>query len=99
MIEDEPFEYLVGSENIHADFGLVDAEVRHIRAQTAAEIIKTLDREKITVRAASEMTGVSAADISRIRNADLSRFTIDRLVRVLTRLNSNLTLVIGKRAA
>jgi hypothetical protein len=29
---------------------------------------------------------VDAADIQRIRNADLSRFTLDRLVRIVWRL-------------
>jgi hypothetical protein len=37
----------------------------------AAEIIKALDREQLTVRAAHSRTSIAAADFSRIRNADL----------------------------
>ena len=33
-------------------------------------------------------TGIAAADFSRIRNADLGRFTVDRLISVLNRLGS-----------
>ena len=33
-------------------------------------------------------TGIAAADFSRIRNADLGRFTLDRLVGILDRLGS-----------
>jgi predicted XRE-type DNA-binding protein len=35
------------------------------------------------------MTGIAAADFSRIRNADLARFTADRLVGILNRLGSH----------
>ncbi|MFV1973940.1 MAG: XRE family transcriptional regulator, partial [Thiohalobacterales bacterium] len=34
-------------------------------------------------------TGFDHADFSRIRNANLGRFTIDRLVTVLNRLNQH----------
>jgi predicted XRE-type DNA-binding protein len=40
------------------------------------------------VRAAHARTGIAAADFSRIRNADLGRFTVDRLISVLNRLGS-----------
>ena len=38
-----------------------------------------LDERKLTVRAAQEATGVAAADFSRIRKANLGRFTIDAI--------------------
>ena len=40
------------------------------------------------MRAAHARTGIAAADFSRIRNADLGRFTVDRLISVLNRLGS-----------
>ena len=50
--------------------------------------IKVLDRERLPVRAAPVRTGIAAADFSRIRNADLARFTVDRLMSILNRLGS-----------
>jgi hypothetical protein len=38
------------------------------KAILAAEIIKALDKEQLTVRAAHDRTGIAAADFSRIRN-------------------------------
>ncbi len=38
------------------------------------------------MRATHARTGIAAADFSRIRNADLGRFTADRLIAVLNRL-------------
>jgi predicted XRE-type DNA-binding protein len=40
------------------------------------------------VRAAHSRTGIAAADFSRIRNASLARFTVDRLMSILNRLGS-----------
>jgi hypothetical protein len=45
-----------------------------------------LDKEWLTVGTAQVRTGIAAADFSRIRNADLARFTIDRLMSILNRL-------------
>ncbi|MEY2927226.1 MAG: hypothetical protein RL367_1703 [Pseudomonadota bacterium] len=62
-------------------------EQRQLRAILAAEIGKALAVEKLIVRAAEKITGVAAADFSRIRQAKLKGFTIDRLLTILDRLN------------
>jgi predicted XRE-type DNA-binding protein len=76
-----------GSGNVFTDFGAPDASLRQFRAVLAAEIVKTLDAERLTVRDAEARTGIAAADFSRIRQVKLDRFTIDRLMRILDRLN------------
>ena len=85
-MSDDDFEIVRGSGNIFADFGDPDAETKLMKAKLAAEIIGVLDDRKITVREAEKITGVTAADISRVRNADLAKFTLDRLLRILHRL-------------
>ena len=87
-MKDEPFELAHGSGNVFRDFGHPDADVLQMKAILAAQIIKMLDREKLTVRGAHARTGVAAADFSRIRNADLGRFTLDRLVSIINRLGA-----------
>lgn len=57
-----------------------------LKISLAAEITKILQREQLTVRASAARTGIAAADFSRIRNAELDRFTIDRLMGILNRL-------------
>jgi predicted XRE-type DNA-binding protein len=61
-----------------------------LKALLAAEIIKLLDAQRLTVREAHARTGIAAADFSRIRNVDLARFTLDRLVGILNRLGARL---------
>ncbi len=87
-MKNEPLEVIRGSGNVYRDLGQDDADVKQFKALLATEIIKTLDRDGLTVRAAQARTGIAAADFSRIRNADLSRFTLDRLVGIINRLGA-----------
>src|SRR6201993_765510 len=77
-----------GSGNVFRDLGHKNADAEQFKAILAAEIIKALDREGLSVRAAHGRTGIAAADFSRIRNADLARFTVDRLMSIINRLGS-----------
>jgi predicted XRE-type DNA-binding protein len=79
-------EIVRGSGNVFADVGLPDAELLQLKAILAAQIIKALNEMKLTVRKAESLTGTAAADFSRIRQADLKRFTVDRLITILNRL-------------
>jgi len=83
-------EIIRGSGNVYRDFNLPDADVRQFKAILAAEIIKTLDKKGLSVRKAQSLTGVPAADFSRIRTADLERFSSDRLMMVLNKLGSRI---------
>jgi predicted XRE-type DNA-binding protein len=87
-MKNEPLEVIRGSGNVYRDLGQDDSDVKQFKALLAAEIIKALDRDSLTVRAAYARTGIAAADFSRIRNADLARFTVDRLVGIINRLGA-----------
>jgi predicted XRE-type DNA-binding protein len=80
-------EVIRGSGNVFADFGYPNAAGEQLKALLAAQIINVLDRDAITVRQAGEHTGIAAADFSRIRQVKLDRFTIDRLITILERLD------------
>ena len=84
----EVIEVIRGSGNLYRDFGKENADLNQFKAILAAEIIKALDRDSLSVRQAHARTGTAAADSSRIRNADLSRFTNDRLVSIINKLGS-----------
>src|SRR5438874_6663958 len=86
-----------GSGNVFRDLGRENADVEQLKALLAAEIIKALDRNGLTVRAAQSRTGFAAADFSRIRNADLARFTADRLVSILNHLGSRVEVKVRVR--
>ncbi len=73
--------------------------MEQFKAILAAEIIKALDRDGLSMRAAHRLTGIAAADFSRIRNADLRRFTVNRLMTVINRLGSRVEVKLRVRHA
>ena len=88
-----------GSGNVFRDLRHRNGDVLQFKAMLAAEIIKALDRDGLSVRAAHGRTGIAAADFSRIRNADLGRFTVDRLMSIINRLGSRVEVKVRVRRA
>ena len=90
-----------GSGNVFRDFGDPDADIKQAKAILAARIISILDQRQFTVREAAASTGFAAADFSRIRNASLGRFTLDRMMRMVAALDGRLqvTLQVEPRPA
>ncbi len=89
-MSDDDMELVRGSGNIFEDFTRADADIEQFRSVLAARIIGILDERGLSVRKAEELTGFAAADFSRIRNARLDRFTIDRLMLILTRMGQKI---------
>jgi predicted XRE-type DNA-binding protein len=98
-MKSEQIEVERGSGNVFRDFGHELADVEQFKAILAAEIIKMLDQQGLSVRGAHSRTGIAAADFSRIRNADLGRFTLDRLVSIINRLGSRIEIKVKVRRA
>ena len=97
MKREEKLDVARGSGNVFRDLGHRNADAEQFKAILAAEIIKAVDREKLTVRAAERRTGIAAADFSRIRNADLGRFTLDRLMAILNKLGARIEIKVRVR--
>jgi len=86
---DDDMKLVRGSGNVFRDLGHPNADAEQLRSLLAAEIIHVLDDRGLSVRKAESLTGIAAADFSRIRQAKLSRFTIDRLMAILNRLSQH----------
>lgn len=83
----EKIEVVKGSGNVFRDFGHAAADVAQLKSILAAKIIGVLDDRGLSVRKAEGLTGVKASEFSRIRNAHLERFTVDRLMTIINRLD------------
>jgi predicted XRE-type DNA-binding protein len=90
----DDFELVRGSGNVFRDFGKPNADLEQARSILAAKIIGALDGRKLSARAAEKLTGVSHTDLSRIRNAKLGRFTLDRMITILGKLDQNVEISI-----
>ena len=89
-MSESDFELVEGSGNVFRDLGDPDADLKQAKAILAARIIAVLDERGLSVRKAGALTRFAPADFSRIRNADLGRFTLDRLMRMLAALDGDL---------
>ncbi len=94
MSEGDDLEVVRGSGNVFRDLGLADADTEQMKSALAAEILKAMREQGLTHAAAAERAEVQRADISRICKVDIDRFTIDRLVRILNRLDRRVELVV-----
>ena len=86
-----------GSGNVFRDLGRENAEVLRLKAVVAAEIILAVDGGDLLVRKAESLTHFAAAYFSRIRNANLDRFTVDRLMTILDHLGRDVDVAITVR--
>jgi predicted XRE-type DNA-binding protein len=88
-MKNDDMELVRGSGNVYRDFGRQNAGLEQARAVIAAKIIAILDERKLSTRDAEKLTGVSHSEFSRIRNAQLRRFTLDRMIAVLGKLDED----------
>jgi predicted XRE-type DNA-binding protein len=86
----DDLELLRGSGNVYRDLGRPTADLEQARALVAAKIIRLLDERKLSTRDAEKLTGISHSEFSRIRGTQLRRFTLDRLIAILGKLDADL---------
>jgi len=91
----DELEFVRGSGNVFRDFNYPNSDLEQARAILAAKIIGVLDECKLSVRAAEALTGVAASEFSRIRNVKQSRFTIDRMITILGKLDQQVNFEIS----
>jgi predicted XRE-type DNA-binding protein len=94
----EDFELVRCSGNVFRDSGDPDADLEQARALLAARIIRTLDERKLSTREAERLTGVAHTEFSRIRNVKLDRFTLDRMISILGKVDPDVEVNLSFRA-
>lgn len=90
----DDFDLVRGSGNVFKDLGRPNANVEQTRALLAAEIIRVLDKKGLSTREAEKLTGINHSEFSRIRNARLGRFTLDRMITILEKLDRNIEVTV-----
>ena len=93
-MSESDFELVEGSGNVFRDLGDPDADLKQAKAIVAARIVAVLEDRGLSVRKAGALTRFAAADFSRVRNADLARFTLDRLMRMLAAVDGDLRVTV-----
>lgn len=83
----EEIEIIRGSGNIYQDFNYPDADVRQTKILLASKIAGVLKERTLSTRQAARITGVDQSEFVRLCKPDLKRFTIDRLITILNKLD------------
>ncbi len=94
----DDLELVRGGGNVYRDFGRPNAGLEQARAITAAKIIRIIDERKLSTRDAEKLTGISHSEFSRIRNTRLGRFTLDRMIAILGKLDEDIEVSVTFRA-
>jgi predicted XRE-type DNA-binding protein len=88
-------EFEEGSGNVFADLGLDDADELYTRAQIGFCVYKILKEKKLKQREIAELLQIAQPDVSHLMNGHFSRFTTDKLLEFLKRLDHKVTIQIG----
>ena len=85
-----------GSGNVFADLGLKDADQLLARAQIGFHVFKILQGMKLKQREIAEMLGIAQPDVSHLMNGHFSRFTTDKLLDFLKRLDRKVMIEVSR---
>ena len=90
-------DYIVGSGNVFADLGMPRAEDALAKAELAQKIAATIERRHLTQTQAAKVLEVDQPKISALKRGRLSGFSLERLVRFLILLGSDVEIVVKQR--
>lgn len=94
-MNDNTDDYVQGSGNVFQDLGRKNASLEQARALLAAKIVHILNERGLSTREAEKLTGVTFSEFSLIRNARLSRFTMDRMISILNKLDNDIEVTVS----
>ncbi|MEA2818795.1 MAG: hypothetical protein QOJ86_799 [Bradyrhizobium sp.] len=84
----------VGSGNVFADLGFANPEEELLKAKLIREIRSIIKRRKLTQAKAAILLGLKQPDVSSIVTGRVGKFSLDRLVRCLDRLDYKVDVVV-----
>lgn len=88
-----------GSGNVFADLGLKDSDELFMRAQIGFCVYKIVKVRKLKQREIADLLGIAQSDVSHLMNGHYSRFTTDKLLDFLKKLDRKVTIRIGPHKA
>ena len=84
-----------GSGNIFADLGLEDSDELFARAKIGFHVYQILKAKKLPQREIASLLGIKQPEVSYLMNGHFSRFTTDKLLDFLKRLERKVTIRIS----
>jgi len=86
-----------GSKNLFKDLGYADPETHLLKAGLVNRIRDIISESKLTQTEAAERIGLSQPDVSRLLRGNFRDVSVERLMRMLTKLGYDVDIVIRSR--
>ncbi len=88
-------EFEKSSGNVFADLGLDDADELYLRAALGAQVMGILQERGYSQKEAAKLLGIKQPDVSALMNAKFHRFSQERLISFLNKLDRKVTIQIS----
>jgi len=91
-------DYEVGSGNVFADLGVDNPDDMLAKAKLALTILDVIEQRNLTQQQAAKLLETNRTNISKLkRGNELRKFTFDRLLSWLTKLDQDVTLTVKRK--
>jgi predicted XRE-type DNA-binding protein len=87
------------SGNVFADLGIEYADEYLAKSELAAEILRIIQKRRLTQAQAGEILGIGQPKVSELLRGRLDGFSTDRLLRFITSLGYNVQIKVSKARA
>jgi len=85
------------SGNVFADLGLEDADELLTRSKIGFFVFQVLEQKKLRQREIADILGIAQPDVSHLMNGHFSRFTTEKLLDFLKRLDQKVLIQVSSR--
>ena len=86
-----------GSGNVFADLGFDNPEEEKLKAQLVREIRDIIKHRRLTQAKTAELLGLKQPDVSALLTGRVYKFSLERLLRCVHRLDRDVRMVIGPK--
>lgn len=83
-----------GSQNLFADLGYSDPETHLLKAGLVTRIREIISNSKLNQTEAAQRMGLSQPDVSRLLRGHFRDVSVERLMRMLTKLGCDVDIVV-----
>ena len=88
--------YTVSSGNVFTDVGDADAQRKHNRIILAVHIADIISNRGYTQAQAAQLLGIPQPEVSNLVNHKLDKFSFERLLGLLPKLDREVNIVVKK---
>ena len=88
-----------GSGNVFADLEFPDADTHLLKAELVTRIDRIIRERGLKQVEAAQLLGLSQPDVSRLLRGNFREYSLERLLRLLTKLGRDVQIVIREHHA